>query len=648
MTAIRLLDTHLSNQIAAGEVVERPASVVKELLENSIDAGASNIEITIDRGGIKRMRIRDDGCGISAEDMPMAIARHATSKISKLTDLEAVASLGFRGEALASIASVSRLELISNDGTEALLLRAEGRDTQPSTLPAAHPKGTSVDVQDLFYNTPARRKFLRTETTEFKRIDNLVRRLALSHLNIGIKLTHNQRQTLWLKAATSNEEQQRRIAKICGIHFMEQSLPIECKHASGMRLWGWMGMPTFSRSQADMQYFFVNGRTVKDKLVTHAVRQAYQDVLYQNRHPCYVLFLELDPREVDVNVHPTKHEVRFRDSRSIHQFIFQSLHGWVAQTRPTEASAGREQTAASQQEQSPGQQGRNSELQGRGLGQQEQNSELQGQSLGQQDRFNLPPKSSSGLAIKEQAGNWNQAFKSSHDQGRQLRSNPSGERAFSKAQALYGEDGAPKATDNKEPPPLGFAIAQIHGVYILAENKNGLVILDMHAAHERVLYEKMKVSWNRNDKNSSLAAQPLLVPITISVSEIEANYCVEYTAELKRLGFIIDQTGPESLVIRQAPALLKDSDITLLVQDVISDLIQQGSSDRIDNHINDILGNMACRASIHANRQLSIPEMNGLLREVEGTERSNQCNHGRPTWIQMRMEDLDKLFLRGR
>ncbi len=617
MHVIQKLDTRLANQIAAGEVVERPASVVKELLENSIDAGATSIKIDIDRGGIKRIRIRDNGGGIEQDQLPLAIARHATSKITSINDLEAVPTLGFRGEALASIASVSRLQLISNaqssqEAMAGLSIEVEGRDMQPVTSPAPHPQGTTVDVQDLFFNTPARRKFLRTENTEYKRIHDIVKRMALSHFDVDFQLSHNGRQQLRFEVADTIDAQKRRVAKICGASFMEQALPIDCSSGDNMRLWGWMGLPTFSRSQADLQYFYVNGRAIKDKVVNHAIRQAYQDVLYNGRHPAYVLFLTIEPANVDVNVHPTKHEVRFRDSRHVYQFLFHNLHKWVAATKPSGSAA---IESSLQSTPSPS---------------------IEQTSL-KLNQFAVKENSPSFTINKiDKTPNSSTTFISSPS--------ISGKKAFEQAKSLYSN-----LPDSDESPPLGFAIAQIHSVFILAENQKGLVIVDMHAAHERIVYEKMKQSWeNNSQQRGKLTAQPLLVPHAINLSESEVNDCMEHIEPLRQLGFEIDSTGPESIIVRQVPVLLKNNEIEPLVRDVIADIRQHGSLERIENHIDEILGNMACRGSVRANRKLSIAEMNALLREMEQTERSNQCNHGRPTWVQMEMTDLNKLFLRGR
>ena len=621
---IKRLNTRLANQIAAGEVVERPAAVIKELLENSIDAGATHIDINIERSGIKRMCVSDDGCGIDAEDMPLAVARHATSKISTISDLEAVSSLGFRGEALASIASVSRLQLTSNssgDDTQGIKLWVEGQDMQTKITPAPHPRGTTVNVCDLFFNTPARRKFLRTENTEYKRIDEVVRRIALSHLNIHLRLTHNGRQLLNLPQSTTVTEQQRRVAKISGMPFMEQALRVDGSNASGLRLWGWMGLPTFSRSQPDLQYFFVNGRTVKDKVISHAIRQAYQDVMYHGRYPAFVLFLDIDPLQIDVNVHPTKNEVRFRDSNGVHQFLFHQLQTWIAESKPNKIttnetiidsatidsatidSATTEHTTSNH-----------------AILPTPQNLDSSSSPHSLQAKNNPAPKYSS----------------QSYNQGKL---------AFT--QALYTQAG--EVNDNGELPPLGFAIAQIKGIYILAENQHGLVVVDMHAAHERIVYEKMKKDWQDNrQRDDKLHAQPLLVPLSLQVSEREISACMQCQQTLQHLGFIIDEAGPECLLIRQIPALLRHSEVEPLVRDVLADIIEYDQSTRIEEHIDRILGNMACHGAVRANRQLSLTEMNTLLRDIENTERSGQCNHGRPTWKQMTIKDLDKLFLRGR
>ena len=601
MPRIQLLSPRLANQIAAGEVVERPASVVKELVENSLDAGARRIDIDIDAGGVKLVRVRDDGSGIDAEDLPLALSRHATSKIADLDDLEAVATLGFRGEALASIASVARLELLTNtaDSGPGWRARGEGRDMAVDVDRIQHPRGTTVEVRDLFFNTPARRKFLRAEKTEFGRIDDIIRKLALSRFDVAFHLRHNGKAVHSLRAAENQLEQERRVAALCGPAFMENALFID-QSRPGLRLWGWMGLPTFSRSQADLQYFFVNGRVIRDKVVSHAVRQAYRDVLYHDRHPAYTLFLELDPAEVDVNVHPTKHEVRFRESRGVHDFLFSTLHRAVADIRPGATRGDGPETAPSPAPDPVATQ--------RSLG-----------GLGRGGGWS-PGNPGPGRIATTLAG-----YGELHRNG--LLATPGGDSA-----------------EEAEIPPLGYAIAQLKGIYILAENAEGLVIVDMHAAHERINYERMKQAFEARNVTS----QPLLVPESIAVSEKEADCAEEYAGVFSSLGFVLQRAGPESLLIREIPALLRGSEAGALVRDVIADLLEYGTSDRIRAHIDDILSTMACHGSVRANRRLGLAEMNALLRDMEDTERSGQCNHGRPTWSQLGLAELDQLFLRGR
>lgn len=601
MSSIHILSPQLANQIAAGEVVERPASVLKELVENSLDAGARRIEIEIEQGGTKLIKIRDDGQGIPQSELALALSRHATSKIDNLEDLEAVATLGFRGEALASIASVSRLSLTSNAGdSSGWKAVSEGRDMEVDLQPAAHPQGTSVEVRDLFFNTPARRKFLRTEGTEYNRIDDSVKKLALSRMDIAFSLRHNQRAQINLRPALSLLEQEKRVADICGPAFMQQALYVD-NDRSGIRLWGWMGLPTFSRSQADLQHFFVNGRCIRDKVVSHAIRQAYQDVLYHGRHPAYVLFLEVEPADVDVNVHPTKHEVRFRDSRSIHGFVYGTLNKALAQDRPQDHLQSAE-TAAGQ------------------IPQQDWQSN---QSTIQ---FPAPGNQAQG------SSSYTQFASSSHGSV----NTPMG--AY---QSLYATQ---MPEEEGDIPPMGFAIAQLKGIYILAENAQGLIIVDMHAAHERITYERMKTAFD----SQGLVSQPLLVPESLSVSEREAEVADKSSEIFAQLGFVVERAGAESIIVREIPAILRGSEVEGLLRDVISDLLMHGTSERIRQHINEILSTMACHGSVRANRKLTVPEMNALLRDMEATERSGQCNHGRPTWSQFNLDELDKLFLRGR
>ncbi len=610
MSIIRL-PPRLANQIAAGEVVERPASVLKELLENSIDGGAKNISIDIEAGGVKRILVRDDGAGISSGDMPLALERHATSKIHSVDDLEAVATLGFRGEALASIASVSRLKLTSAvEAAEACQVETEGSTMAANVQPASHPTGTSVDVSDLFFNTPARRKFLKTEKTELGRIEDIVKRIGLSHPQIGIKLAQAGRIRLNMLPAQNQIEIEKRVANVCGPAFMEQALPID-RESSGeksesLRLHGWVGLPTFSRSQADLQYFFVNGRPVRDKLVAHAVRRAYQDVLFHGRHPAFVLFLEVDPKDVDVNVHPTKHEVRFRDSREVHSFIYGSLHRLIAQT-----TAGSGPAPALMEDLRSPLADIASEPRGQGS--------LPLSYRGQESLAPNPAKDARFDAMLDG-------------------------KAVNEINDVTSVSYRPADAEDSVIPPMGFALAQLKGIYILAENTEGLILVDMHAAHERIVYEKMKTAWD----GEGLASQPLLVPESLAVSEREANIAQEHIQVFTHLGISLDRAGPETLLIRQVPVILKQPQVEPLVRDVLSDLLAMGSSDRIREQINEVLSTMACHGSVRANRKLTIHEMNALLRDMEITERSGQCNHGRPTWRQLSLVELDKLFMRGR
>ena len=628
---IQLLTPRLANQIAAGEVVERPASVAKELLENSLDAGATRIDVEVEQGGIKLLRVRDDGAGIEADDLPLALARHATSKIRELEDLERVLSLGFRGEALASIGSVARLTLTSRrrGAAQAWQVEAEGRDMEAQMQPAAHPDGTTVEVRDLFFNTPARRKFLRAEKTEFEHLQEVVRRLALTHFEVGFHLRHNGKTVLGLHPAGDEISRARRVASVCGPAFLEQALPLDIER-NGLRLWGWVGLPTFSRSQADLQYFYVNGRMVRDKLVAHAVRQAYRDVLYNGRHPAFVLFLEIDPAAVDVNVHPTKHEVRFRDSRMVHDFLYGTLHRALADVRPEDQLA------------APAPAPRSEPLVS-GL--------AAGEFAGQNEMAlaeHVPPAAAAEPRWQPTGGGQSRMGGS----GGYRPAPPSSGLPQAELQGAYREFFAPLAEPAPQAlpqgqgdvPPLGYALAQLKGVYILAENAHGLVLVDMHAAHERITYERLKSAM----ASEGLRGQPLLVPESIALSQREGDCAEEHADWFARLGFELQRLGPETLAIRQIPALLKQAEASQLVRDVLSDLLEYGSSDRIQAHLNELLATMACHGAVRANRRLSLPEMNALLRDMEQTERSGQCNHGRPTWTQLGMDELDKLFLRGR
>lgn len=607
---IQLLSSQLANQIAAGEVIERPASVVKELLENCLDAGAQNVELDIDKGGLQRIRLRDDGCGIHKDDLLLALNRHATSKIRTLDDLEAINSLGFRGEALASIGSVARLSLSSRvaDANSGWEIKTEGQTTIAEPTPVAHPQGTTIEVCDLFFNTPARRKFLRTEQTEFGHLEEVVKRLALSCFDVGITLRHNKRVIHQLHPASDTAAQQQRVSLIFGSAFMDNALYVDIE-ASGLRIWGWLSLPTFSRSQADLQYFYVNGRMIRDKVVSHAIRQAYQDVLYHGRHPAFVLFFELDPSTVDVNAHPTKHEVRFRESRLVHDFLFRSLQKAIAEIQPgTVATTPTPPINI--------------------------NPTLAIESIAQASRpsanYTAPTQRVMPLQVQEQLAVY-----------KQLHTTPAVTTAQNKTEtpeiALVAKT---NSTDNF----LGYALAQLHGVYLIAENTAGLILVDIHAAHERILYERLKTS----QQSVATHTQLLLVPVVIKVSSKEVALAEQYAELFTQAGFNIERLAEESLVIRQVPALLKDNDIGQLVIDTLADLNEHATSLRLEEKINALFSSLACHGAIRANRPMTIPEMNALLRDMEKTERSGQCNHGRPTWQQLSMTELDKLFLRGR
>lgn len=602
MNKIIKLSPRLANQIAAGEVVERPASVIKELVENSVDAGACQLDVEIEGGGVKLMRVRDDGCGIGKDDLSPALSRHATSKILNLDDLEAVTTLGFRGEALASISSVARLKLTSNDGqgSSGWCVEAEGRDMDARVTPAGHPQGTSVEVRDLFFNTPARRKFLRTEKTEYSRIEDVLKRIALSRFELGFSLKNNSRMVHSWRPAQTQAEQERRVAQICGPTFMENCVHVDIERV-GLRLWGWVALPTFSRSQADLQHFYVNGRAIRDRLVSHAIKQAYQDVLYHGRHPAFVLYLELNPASVDVNVHPTKHEVRFRDNRLVHDFLFRSLHQALADVRPQSSVQPMIAEVASEVSQEPTQVS---------LGLAGRTESITG--------FGLP-----STPIREPGAPYRPEFYPVPEQTAVITDVP--------------------LSQESEILPLGYAVAQLKGIYILAENEQGLILVDMHAAHERITYERMK----QQQSEQKIQSQPLLVPQSIAVSDKEAGCAEEYAEIFTRLGFELERAGPETLLVRQLPVILNQANVEQLVRDVLADLLTYGRSDRIQQNINEILSTMACHGSVRANRKLTLAEMNALLRDMEATERSGQCNHGRPTWAQLTLSQLDKLFMRG-
>ncbi|MDX1442978.1 MAG: DNA mismatch repair endonuclease MutL [Gammaproteobacteria bacterium] len=605
---IRELPPQLVNQIAAGEVVERPASVVKELLENALDAGATRIEVDVEDGGVRLIRIRDNGSGIPKDEIPMAVARHATSKISSLDELERVGTLGFRGEALPSIGSVARLAITSRtaDDEQGWKLVGNGQGRYEEPVPAAHPPGTTLEVRDLFFNTPARRKFLRTEKTEFGHLQTVVERIGLSRFDLDIRLTHNGKAVQTLLPAKDEVSEDRRVAAVCGGGFIDNALRIE-HEVSGLKLFGWVALPTFSRSQADIQHFFVNGRMVRDKVISHAVRQAFNDVLFHGRHPAFVLYLEMDPVGVDVNAHPTKHEVRFRNSRHVHDFLFRTLHQVLADTRPggraAEAGSGARMGPASE-----GIQGRVAEM-------------------------------SAGYASTPSGNPSQDALRNQHD----LYAAAARHAEAPTAEIGGAETAAGMAVSEKGVPPMGYALAQLHGIYILAAGEEGLVFVDMHAAHERITYERFK----QQLANGNVPVQPLLVPERIAVSRREADLAEEHAAALAQSGFEMDRVAPDAVLLRSMPVALRDYDMVKLARDILADLDEQGSSERIANAIDEALAENACHTSMRAHRKLTIPEMNALLRDMERTPRADQCNHGRPTWFKLSMNQLDKLFLRG-
>ena len=584
--SIHVLSTRLANQISAGEVVERPASVVKELVENAIDAGSNNIDIDCCSGGIGRIRVRDDGSGIRSDDLSLALSRHATSKIFDLDDLEAISTLGFRGEALASIASVSRLELISAiEGEIGSKVSVEGRDMSSKIELSGHPRGTTVDMRDLFFNTPARRKFLKTEKTEFSHIDSVVSRQALSCFHVGFQLVHQDRLVRQLPPALSEGLRAERVATLLGRDFLDSALVVD-SIAVGLNLSGWACRATFNRAQANCQYVFVNGRIVRDKLVSHALRQAYRDVLFSGRHPCYLLYLELDPAQVDVNVHPTKHEVRFRDSRLIYDFLLRSISRVLADDRPAQSTVVSTRPVA--------------------------------ETAKFQPDLNL--------------------------------SKPYDRNDLDVLTKLFSEEANAPVVDwvddnaKIDIPPMGFAIAQLHGIYILSQAQEGLIIVDMHAAHERITYEALKQALD----DQGLISQPLLIPVTIHVNQREASIVDEAADLFEQLGLSVHRVGPDTIRVEQVPAILRSINHEDLVRGVLSDLAEVGTSERTIEARDHLLSTMACHGSIRANHKLTISEMNSLLRDIERTERSQQCNHGRPTWTTMSLYELDRLFLRGR
>ena len=620
--SIRQLPDTLVNQIAAGEVIERPASVVKELVENALDAGARRVDIDIEEGGVRLVRVRDDGGGVEPEQLMLAISRHATSKIASLDDLEVVATLGFRGEALPSIASVSRFTITSRREGQAhgASLQVDGGQVG-DVAPSAHPVGTTVEVRDLFFNVPARRKFLRAERTELGHIEEWLRSLALARPDVELRIAHNGRASRRYRGGdlAGGEAAGERLVETLGDGFAQQALRVD--HAvsarqagdgsmvPALRVHGWIAQPAYSRASADQQYLYVNGRAVRDRSVAHAVKQAYADVLFHGRQPAYVLFLEIDPARVDVNVHPAKHEVRFRDARLVHDFVYRALHEALAETRagnaPLVAAVGVQAVVS---------------------------RELAAQ---------VTSQSHLSLGVAQARDAYAALYGAALHAGAASAVADGGTAAWpafpSPAQPLpaTGEDGIP---------PLGFALAQLHGIFILSEAADALVVVDMHAAHERIGYEKLKTAHD----GAGVRVQPLLVPQSVAVSEREADIAEREATTLADLGFEVSRTGPQSLLLRGVPALLAHGDTEALLRDVLADLREHGTSRRVRAARDELLSTMACHGAVRANRRLTIAEMNGLLRDMEATERSGQCNHGRPTWTRFSLTDIDRWFLRGR
>ncbi|KVL06943.1 DNA mismatch repair endonuclease MutL [Burkholderia territorii] len=644
LRAIQPLPDQLISQIAAGEVVERPASVVKELLENAMDAGATTLRIVLEEGGVKRISITDDGCGIPPAELPLALMRHATSKIRSLEELEAVATLGFRGEALASIASVAEMSITSRTADAAHATKIDA--TTGALSPAAGAVGTTIEVRELYFNTPARRKFLKSEQTEFGHCLEMIRRAALARPDVAISVLHNGKAVEHWNAT----EPALRVAKILGDGFATAHLPLD-EQAGPLAVYGCAGLPTASRGRADQQYFFVNGRFVRDKLLTHAVRAAYEDVLHGDRYPSYVLFLDLPPEAVDVNVHPSKIEVRFRDSRSIHQYVFHAVQRALAR----HAGASPETTAGGHAAQLAPAPSSPASFLNTPLGQGTATG------TGGSSGFSAARSSSSGntwmrqarmtqgtLPVAQPLALYDALFGrkdtgAGTPDGTTTLARDSADAANAPVAPLPGFATSPAAASVHDEQPLGFALGQIHGIYVLAQNAHGLVIVDMHAAHERILYEQFKNAL----ADRTVAVQSLLLPISMTATPVEIGTVEEERDTLESLGFDLAVLSPTTLAIRAVPALLKDADLQSLARAVLADLHAFGGSRVLTERQHELLGTLACHHAVRANRRLTLDEMNALLRQMEATERADQCNHGRPTWYQLTLNDLDRLFMRG-
>ncbi len=645
---IKLLSMELSNQIAAGEVIERPSSIVKELFENAIDAGATQIMLELEHGGKEKILLRDNGFGIEKDDLILALTPHATSKIYSLEELEAIQSMGFRGEALASIGSIAKVKITSKVAN-APHAWSINNQLGNELIPASHPIGTSIEVAQVFYNTPARRKFLKAERTEYAHIDDLIKKFMLCHFDIALTILHNGKEVKSFPVADTPQKQQARIAQICGEEFIENAIIVQ-EASMDLTLQGWIAKPQFSKSRADLQYFYVNGRIIKDKLIAHAIKQAYKDVLHHLRYPAFILFFNINPATVDVNVHPTKHELRFRESRLVHDFLFAKIHHALSHTRPTlyEEEIEEEQSLT---------------YQAPSLKPMEKN-ELDNKRLYWQDDSNRPNYSNSQLAqshnqdlrlyerlIGKAANQFssteelasNTTIKKDKWQSATQLSMPLDELDIDHEIATKEIQTVPQLQLEDKKYPLGFAVAQVHGIFILSQTEDGLIVVDMHAAHERVLYEKVKALW----ANNKVVSQQLLLPITFELSTILLDVLLQHEKMLSKLGFVYAPLGEKTLVVREIPVYLKSSHIEDLLLTIAKSLELSTQSKEIDDYINQILATMSCHKAVRANDNLTLQEMNHLLREMEQTARADQCNHGRPTWVKVSVADLDKLFMRG-
>jgi len=620
MSTIRLLPDLLINQIAAGEVIERPASALKELMENSLDAGATEIAVQLEGGGIKLLRVRDNGGGIAPEQLPFALMRHATSKIASLDDLQRVASMGFRGEALASMAAVAQVTLTSRNADAAHAWKIETMDgVQTDATPAAHAHGTSVEMRELYFNTPARRKFLKSESTEFAYCEETFKRLALSRPDVAFSLQHNNRMVWQLPALQGEQAALQRVAAVLGDDFGQAAVAVG-RNAANLSLHGMAALPAYSRATRDAQYFFVNGRFVRDKVLAHAVRQAYQDILHHQRHPAFVLFLDIPPELVDVNVHPAKSEVRFRESQGIHQFVFHTLQ----QALSAPVTTSEEAAPAPYQPPQP------APLQ----------HTIRLHTAAQPLAFYDALFGARMEAVRSEPNNATENFSSTASY---ISNEPIAYQESLQRNVAQPSGTLPTETDNGVP-PLGFALAQLAGIYILAQNSNGLVVVDMHAAHERIVYERLKTALDQQQ----IPTQPLLIPVSFAADALDIATAEEEQAALTQLGFDIAPLSPTTLAVRAMPAMLKQAHAEAAARDVLHELREYGATRALTERRNELLATLACHSAVRANQQLTLTEMNGILREMERTERSGQCNHGRPTWFPMTIAQLDAMFMRGK